>query len=692
MSEEIKRPEGAREGDFGKLNDWTVTDIANAPSTAREDKANAEAEIARRKEAGTYDVENAPHETKKDFLGHGYGIDRNGKVLYPSQEYQDWLESGRKGERPRGEVRESIDDRLEAEREAIEEEIASEEQTQARDRSVGEAALKNFGEESGRVLIRRPSEDLGEDADTKAELRAKKKAADIRLKARREMKDATKYGNQYYNPEKMEIAEMRENIPLLEDIESFSEGYVENHNRGKKPSEKRLEKAFEKASERFRRGFIGYYRDGAIKELSSGSFNINPKAFITESFLESEKSQVDGILASKRERGRFWESFRDNVIEEKISEWNTLPNVEKAEHDAILTAIKLGATLKQTGFDRSEIQSILPIKEHGEGRLQNFMKMYDVDPDSKEAQKSSYTGFANIIERIVEQESRDKFKYHDGKATEEGFKILDWYYETFNYGDSRNTQGFLNTMEGYKAIAGSEWKQKYAEYMEKHRKQDLEEIEKRDEQEPLPTLEESKELDGDELIKRWEELAEGPGIDDADAWQKVLTKLGVAPLEIFKDKEKWPKQYGNGGVSNNNAPMPLDKLNAFMKNFVDIKQQHPDARANFAILNDRFQGKIPHLVAHYSQGNSSVAILEPIKPACYSACYVWVTDDPQYTHDDWDKIFSYDSTNPNAIISKYDRAQRDDVKRFYHRAAPKKQLSAEDNLWRNVRTYIDKIA
>lgn len=62
MAEKIPdRPAGGRESDFGELNDWTITDIATAPKTAPEDRRNAEAEIARREEAGAYNPQMELH-------------------------------------------------------------------------------------------------------------------------------------------------------------------------------------------------------------------------------------------------------------------------------------------------------------------------------------------------------------------------------------------------------------------------------------------------------------------------------------------------------------------------------------------------------------------------------------------------------------------------------------------------------
>lgn len=69
MAEKLPtHPAGGRDGDFGELSDWTITDIATAPKTAPGDRKNAEAEIARREEAGIYDLDNAPQEVRSDLL------------------------------------------------------------------------------------------------------------------------------------------------------------------------------------------------------------------------------------------------------------------------------------------------------------------------------------------------------------------------------------------------------------------------------------------------------------------------------------------------------------------------------------------------------------------------------------------------------------------------------------------------
>lgn len=146
MVEKIpNRPTGGREGDFAELNDWTITDIATSPKTAPEDRKNAEAEITRRKEAGTYNPDEAPQEVRSDLLSHGYSV-KNGKVLYPKPDYKSWLASDRSDPMPRGIVRESIEDRLEAERReaAKAREAINAERRREFDRAAGEAAIRAF--------------------------------------------------------------------------------------------------------------------------------------------------------------------------------------------------------------------------------------------------------------------------------------------------------------------------------------------------------------------------------------------------------------------------------------------------------------------------------------------------------------------------------------------------------------------
>ncbi len=204
------------------------------------------------------------------------------------------------------------------------------------------------------------------------------------------------------------------------------------------------------------------------------------------------------------------------------------------------------------------------------------------------------------------------------------------------------------------------------------------------------TFEETVDIDDVRFLEKWIELEASGKADDYDAWIVLLRQFNI--LEIFKDKESWP-QKNQSGSSKKYYPIALNKLNGFMKNYRQIKGKHPGAKMLAAICRDPNQGDIIHFVAFYRQNLSNVAIVAPIEAKCYSACYVWVNDQPEYTPDDWETIFHYDPTKPCALISKYRVWLRNDTKRFYHVAALKtKGLNEVDNMWSNALEYIDRVA
>ena len=187
MAEKLpNRPAGGREDDFSELSDWTIKDIAMAQKTAPEDRKNAEAEIVRRKEAGIYNPDEAPREVRSDLLSHGYGVE-NGKVLYPKPDYKSWLASDRSGPMPRGIVRESIEDRLEAERQeaAKAREAMNAERRREFDRAAGEAAIRAFEDAPTREKINHPPRFTTEKDEIARGRKAEKKAADIEIASRR---------------------------------------------------------------------------------------------------------------------------------------------------------------------------------------------------------------------------------------------------------------------------------------------------------------------------------------------------------------------------------------------------------------------------------------------------------------------------------------------------------------------------
>ena len=504
MLEKSGRPVGARKDDFEKLNDWTVTDIATAPNTAPEDQANAEAEIAKRKMAGTYDVENAPHETKKDFLGHGYGIDEYGKVLYPKPEYQEWLESDRKGERPRGEVRESIDDRLEAERIAIEKEIADDERKQERDRIVGEIAFENSKKETAGKAVHHQGRMPRINEDIMRERRKREKASDIRRNMRRNVKEATKYDDSFSNPRKMQEAEIRANMPILEDVEPPVE-----RTRNLESVEERIEKLFNQYADGFAKNAPKWATVGVTNSLEKGKLDGSKESLIRSGFWAREDKRIhkridpDDSFAPETIQAESNLKVRvsKDLIDERSEELTDL-QFKKAQHDGIIYAIESGARVeKQTG------KVVYAINPEIKDEILPAMEDVEIDATNENIIRKSFQGFAGILEAIKNKPNE----------TKQGFEMLDWYFDNFDYADRlAEEDGFLDHLKGYETFADKAWSDKLYEYLDTRKeyqdfinKQNSEEQAEKD----VEAIERSEPISPDEYIHQ---VAESLGVSEEE--------------------------------------------------------------------------------------------------------------------------------------------------------------------------------
>ena len=553
------------------------------------------------------------------------------------------------------------------------------------------------------------------------------KDTDINHDERRKFKESNKYIRNYTNPEKEYVNEFKTNLPMLETIDEVKPA-IRTREQIRNASEKRINNAFERAATKLNEGFEEYYMEGAIDSFSHGDLSFpNPRKYLEDGFKDAETKSINGMLAGNREKDRFWREFTYDVIDEKANEWEKAHNAIDAERDIIREAVSRGAYLEGAG--KTELHTTLPIFEQEDGILQNYMEKYNSSVEDKDIQLASYDGFANIIAKIVEQESNTKeatrlrsrreinnlTRVQDddkdslpelasnemdmnerisGKATEEGFKALDWYFENFQYGE--HIQNFLDSMEEYIETRepGREWVEKYEEYLEQN-STILKKFEKDQKEKPLPTLEGSEEIDGDAIFDKWGEVGENdfpnPTIQNSDAIMGALQRIGIP--EIFKDKVSWNKGGISVNMGGNNQPASLPKFYGALKNFVKIKNSHPNAKFELAMFKDNYQGYIAHAVISYRKNNSSVALVVPIRAKCYSATYAWVADYPKYQPSDWEKVFSFDPNNPNAVVSKYDVSQRNDIERHSHKSAiPTKGLDEVDNMWDNTYKDVDKRA
>ena len=443
------RPAGGRESDFSELNDWTITDIATTPKTAPEDRQNAEAEIARREKAGTYNLDKAPQEVRSDLISHGYGVE-NGKVLYPKPEYKSWLESDRSEPFPHGIIRESIEDRLEAERQKATEarEAMNAERRRARDLAVGQVAIEQFENAPTGARIGRSYKN-GEGARK----RKAGKEASIEMASRRKMKELNKYDNNFLNPEKTAAAEAKANLPLVEVANQPTERV-----RSPESVEVRAEKLYNFYAENFSKNAPRWISFGVSSLLEKGTIDSPTDSLLKSGFWAREEDRVheridpDNVLSVETlDAEADLEKRVSRDLIEKRAETVPEDDLRNAKRDGLLYAIYSGARID----DRSgEIVYSIP-SERGE-EVVEFMQKNGLDPNSEKLQLASHDGFIGVVEAIK----------NDKKATEKGFKALDWYFETFNYANRFDeSNGFLDVVRGYQSISDLAFSNKLEEYL-----------------------------------------------------------------------------------------------------------------------------------------------------------------------------------------------------------------------------------
>lgn len=343
------------------------------------------------------------------------------------------------------------------------------------------------------------------EAEIETSSREKQKVSkEQEIDARRMEKSENRYDANYSNLEKQQLAEEKANLPIYESDISDNETGLENNNS--------IERALDKASFRLKKHINDYYIDGAVDSLSHGELAINPKGFIENGFIEDEGKDIEAGL-SEKQKPEFWSDFKTGEMSDEITKWNSIENIEKAEQEALFTALEEGAYLEQTSLDEPEkLRLSLPINEYGDGGLQKFMKEHGVDPESKEAKQSSYEGFIGIIEAI---KNNEEFK-------SDGFKALDWYFDNFNYNEGlTDRDGFLDRIRGYESTADYAWTSTLLDYLKTRPEyQKSEEEAKSDERK----------------IEMAESIERVQPIEPDDFVKEVASRLGI-PIEQLKNPQ-----------------------------------------------------------------------------------------------------------------------------------------------------------
>ena len=445
---EAMRPFGGREDDMADLNDWTITDIATSANTAPEDRKNANAEIARREEAGVYDPDDASQDIKEDLLSHGYGVE-NGKIYYPTPEYKEWLQSDRSEPRPDGTIKESIAERVLAERDK-----ALEEQKREQNRQAGEAMLSMYENEPSREKIFHSAKNEKESFINKRMHDEDEKEHDILMNEKRRFKRWNMYDNSFSNPKRMNEAENRADMPIFEEIEEPKVATHEDISLDQK-----IDRLYNVYEDNFSKKAPKWISFGVSNLLERGVVNPPVESLLRNGFWSHEEEEIhdkidpndslsEGVIdAEMNLKAR----VTKDLIDKKSSELSK-EDIEKAKREGYLYAISSGAHIDKA---KGRVSFSIPV-EYGK-EVEDSIKEVGIDPNSEKARRASYDGFINIIDAIKANK----------KFTEKGFKTLDWYFDTFGYkSDFAGEDGFLDTMWGYQSSSDAAWSKTFDSYLQ----------------------------------------------------------------------------------------------------------------------------------------------------------------------------------------------------------------------------------
>lgn len=457
----INRPKGAKETDYNDLNDWTVTDIATAPGTSPEDRANAEAEIARREQAGTYDPDSAPHAVRSDMLSHGYGVE-GGKVLYPTDEYRTWLDSDRTTPPPQTVLKETI-----AERRTAESRAKIEKYERQQNRKRGQDAIHSF------------IDDFLDNMSPNSNSRSKINHSHDNPSAK-ELRDRER-SNPNLEYQKAHRAVRNEKVYDYRRSQS-PESIVQNEEvkaegpRILSPSE-RFERATDKIERLFKKpnATQDYYTEGAIEHISEGDFTLNP-AFVLDGFKAVEGITIDRIAGPARDE--VWGSIKYGDID-VIPKIDSPEQLTSLEREAIRTAMEIGAYRESAGITgNGAIKYALPIGKIESNKLSEILAKYDlgykatiiedgdteedierknqeIESHNKAIYESLESGFVGII---------DLLKSGEKSNDDDEFEAANWYFDGLLSAHAPS-EIIESVMNGYIASESEEFVKKFDEFL-----------------------------------------------------------------------------------------------------------------------------------------------------------------------------------------------------------------------------------
>jgi len=388
---------------IGRLNDYTLLEIATTPSANPQDAAMAKAEIKRREEAGTFNPDDASEDIRRDLLGNGFGIGDGGELLYPTEEYNDWLRN-REGKPPKDVVRESISNHLR--------------------QKMAEAIIKTYelnheGRHHGKPTNR----------------------------------PVTQSAAPAYRPKEREP--LGEQKPLGKPFEVAPPNQSAENAHAPESVEERAEELYNEYAENFSETAPKWASFGVSSLLEEGIIDPPTDSLLRRGFWYCEQNTIhERIDLEKQCSNKTIDTefdLKTRVDKDLIdSRYNELSGDElhDAKRKGLLRAIYSGARVdSRTG----KIYYSIPSERNNE--ITKFIAETEIDLNDPNIQSMSRNGFIGILEAIKD----------DKKATKKGFMALDWYFDTFGYG--QHMDEFINTMDAYQECADKLFGEKLNEYL-----------------------------------------------------------------------------------------------------------------------------------------------------------------------------------------------------------------------------------
>ena len=444
MSENAKTNIEGNPDVLAPLEDLSLLDIATNPKYSKEDQVNAEATIATRQEAGTYDdTGEQTIDTEDDLLRHNYGV-YNGKILAAAEENRNL---GSAALNSYEEFDELYDD------------------SPMHDNMHG--GKKHNDDNSGRAI--------NKNQQHKEEMR---RAEENKHRMETVVEETPNFQNykKWTGTEKGFMNDKYEvnSYPgqsvegIQNDIEARAEGAKSLE--WLSPAE-RMEKALEYAKFRVKKTPVErLYSEGALDDIAEGKIIFNPN-YIQNGFASYYGKEVDRRAGSTKDM--VWDAIR---MDGYLPTVDSVEQLEKLEGEALKTSIALGVlddTEGKTG--EKKYKMALPIEKISEHKMAEKLEQFglvlsdsteevdgevgELDERSKELYECFEGGFVNIVDALK-----------DNPESTEGFRELNWYFERLLRGASEDDIAD-KVINQYEAGENDAFVKKFNQFMEWREKQ-----------------------------------------------------------------------------------------------------------------------------------------------------------------------------------------------------------------------------